>query len=332
MSSRDGTPPSPPRGRPIVAHTRFDPEVLRARLRATGERVSVVLPARDEADTVGEVVGTIRRTLVDRVGLVDEILVVDADSRDGTPEVARAAGARVVRQADVLPHLGSRAGKGEAMWKGLAAARGDVLVYLDADIVDIGPRFVVGLLGPLLQDTGVRLTKAVYDRPLALAGQVQGSQGGRVTELLARPALALWFPELAVIAQPLSGEIAARRSLLETLPFVQGYGVEVAMLIDVAERHGIDAIAQVDLGRRTHGHQSLAALGRMAGELLQVLVERSTGHETELPSELVLWQPVRDGASRLDLEPHTITASQRPPLCELRDATPRDRAGSDDRR
>lgn len=317
MCAREDTGPLPPRGRPIVSHTRFDPDRLRARLRATGERVSVVLPARNEAATVGEVVGTIRRTLVDRTGLVDELLVVDAGSEDGTAEVARAAGARVVRQADVLPHLGTSPGKGEAMWKGLAAARGEVLIYLDADIVDIDPRFVIGLLGPLLHDTGVELTKAVYDRPLALEGQVQDSGGGRVTELLARPALALWFPALAGIAQPLSGEIAARRSLLETLPFVRGYGVEVAMLIDVAERYGIDAIAQVDLGRRTHDHQSLPALGRMAGELLQVLADRRAGSGTELPSELVLWQPVRDGTGRLDLEPSVIAASQRPPLRDI---------------
>ncbi|MFO7779470.1 MAG: glucosyl-3-phosphoglycerate synthase [Nitriliruptoraceae bacterium] len=317
MPSPDGTGTRPPPGRPIVTHTRFDPDRLRARLRARGERVSVVLPARNEAATVGEVVGTIRSTLVERIGLVDELLVVDADSEDGTAEVARAAGARVVRQAEVLPHLGSSAGKGEAMWKGLAAARGEVLIYLDADIVDIGPRFVVGLLGPLLDDTGVQLTKAVYDRPLALGGQVQAAGGGRVTELLARPALALWFPALAGMAQPLSGEIGARRSLLETLPFVRGYGVEVAMLIDVVERYGIDAIAQVDLGRRTHDHQSLPALGRMAAELLQVLADRRTDGGAELPSELVLWQPVRDGTGRLDLEPAVIGAAQRPPLRDI---------------
>lgn len=309
-------PSSPPPGRTIVHHTAFDAEELRERLRATGQRVSVVLPARNEAATVADVVTTLRESLVDRVGLIDELLVVDADSEDGTGEVARRAGARVVRQREVLPHLGTVSGKGEAMWKGLAAAEGDLLVYLDADIVDVGPQFVVGLLGPLLHEPDVLLTKAVYDRPLAAEGEVRDSGGGRVTELLARPALALWFPELAGLAQPLSGEIAARRSLLEQLPFVQGYGVEVAMLIDIVDRFGTEAIRQVDLGRRTHDHQELPALGRMAAELLQVLTARRRDPQAALASELTLWQPVRDEAGAVTLSPNLVTASQRPPLRE----------------
>ncbi|TVP67758.1 MAG: glucosyl-3-phosphoglycerate synthase [Nitriliruptor sp.] len=319
LAARPGAlaPPSLPPGRPIVHHTAFDAEELRERLHATGQRVSVVLPARNEAATVGDIVTTLRESLVDRVGLVDELLVVDADSEDGTGEVAGRAGARVVRQREVLPHLGTVSGKGEAMWKGLAAAEGDLLVYLDADIVDIGPRFVIGLLGPLLHDPDVLLTKAVYDRPLADRGQLRDSGGGRVTELLARPALALWFPELAGLAQPLSGEIAARRSLLEQLPFVQGYGVEVAMLIDIADRFGTEAIRQVDLGRRTHDHQELPALGRMAAELLQVLTARRGDPHAALASELTLWQPARDETGALTLSPHLVTASERPPLREV---------------
>ena len=316
-----GGPPAasrpPPPGHAIVHHTAFDAVELRQRLRTTGQRVSVVLPARNEAATVGDVVTALRESLVDRVGLVDELLVVDADSEDGTGEVARSAGARVVRQSEVLPHLGDVSGKGEAMWKGLAAAEGDLLVYLDADIVDIGPRFIVGLLGPLLHEPDVLLTKAVYDRPLATGSEVRDSGGGRVTELLARPALALWFPELAGLAQPLSGEIAARRSLLEQLPFVQGYGVEVAMLIDVADRFGTEAIRQVDLGRRTHDHQELPALGRMAAELLQVLAARRRDPHAALASELTLWQPVRDEGGALTMSPHRVTASERPPLREV---------------
>ena len=310
-------PAARPAGRPIVHHTTFDAEELSARLRATRQHVSVVLPARNEAATIGHIVTTLRERLVEQVGLVHELLVVDADSEDGTGEVARAAGARVVRQGEVLPHLGTATGKGEAMWKGLAAAEGDLLVYLDADIVDIGPRFVVGLLGPLLHDDELVLTKAVYDRPLAAEHAVRDSGGGRVTELLARPALALWFPELSGLAQPLSGEIAARRDLLASLPFVQGYGVEVAMLIDVVDRYGIDALCQVDLGRRTHDHQRLEALGRMAAELLLVLTARRADSETALPAELLLRQPVREDDGTLSLAPTCVTAAQRPPLREV---------------
>ena len=325
LAARGGemAPPCPPAGSAIVHHTGFDVEELRERLRTAGQRVSVVLPARNEAATVGDVVTTLRQSLVDGVGLIDELLVVDADSEDGTGEVAHRAGARVVRQREVLPHLGTISGKGEAMWKGLAAAEGDLLVYLDADIVDIGPRFVVGLLGPLLHEPDVLLTKAVYDRPLASAGEVRDSGGGRVTELLARPALALWFPELAGFAQPLSGEIAARRSLLEALPFVQGYGVELAMLIDIAERFGTEAIRQVDLGRRTHDHQDLPALGRMAAELLQVLTARRRDPHAALASELTLWQPTREATGAVALSPHLVTASQRPPLREVLRRGPR---------
>ena len=315
--ARTAPPPSLPPGRSIMHHSAYDAEELHHRRRVTGQRVSVILPARNEAATIGDVVSTLRSSLVDRVGLVDELLVVDADSDDGTGEVARRAGARVVRQSELLPHLGNVCGKGEAMWKGLAAAAGDLIIYLDADIVDIGPRFVVGLPGPLLHEPDVLLTKAVYDRPLAAGDQVQDSGGGRVTELLARPAVALWFPQLAGLAQPLSGEIAARRSLLEQLPFVQGYGVEVAMLIDIVDRFGPGAIQQVDLGRRTHAHQELPALGRMAAELLQVLWARQRDPQAALASELTLWQPVRDATGALSLSPHRVTAAQRPPLREV---------------
>lgn len=310
-------PPEAPAGRGIVHHGTFDAEQLSAILRTTGQQVSVILPARNEVATIGHIVTTLRERLVEQVALIHEVLVVDADSDDGTGEVARAAGARVVRQSEVLPHLGTADGKGEAMWKGLAAAEGDLLVYLDADITDIGARFVVGLLGPLLHDDEVVLTKAVYDRPLAAGQTVSGSGGGRVTELLARPALALWFPALSGLAQPLSGEIAARRTLLETLPFVQGYGVEVAMLIDVVDRYGIDAICQVDLGRRTHDHQPLEALGRMAAELLQVLAARRPDTDASLPTELLLWQPIRVDGGTLSLVPSWVGATQRPPLDEV---------------
>ncbi len=302
-------------------HRDFDAAELAAIKRAAGARVSVVIPARDEAATVGTVAGTLVDTLRDRVGLVDEVVVVDAGSTDATGRVAAAAGARVVRQAEVLPERGDAPGKGEAMWKGLAACDGDLVVYVDADVVDIGPRFVTGLLGPLLTDPSVTLVKACYDRPLHLDGHLHPHGGGRVTELLVRPLLATFWPELARLLQPLAGEVAARRELLVGLPFVRGYGVELAMLLDVAAAHGAGSIAQVDLGRRVHVHQPLDALGRMAAELLHVAVGRL--HEagrlsTAAPLGTILPQPVRDEAGRPGLTTTDIVVGQRPPLGSAR--------------
>ena len=314
--------PSRPSGpRPPQDHRDFDAPELAGRKRAEGTRVSVVIPARDEAATVGTVAGPLCDTLRDRVGLVDEVMVVDAGSTDATGRIAAEAGARVVRQAEVLPERGDAPGKGEAMWKGLAACDGDVVVYVDADVVDIGPRFVTGLLGPLLTDPTVTLVKAGYDRPLHLDSQLHPHGGGRVTELLVRPLLATFWPELARLVQPLAGEIAARRDLLVDLRFVRGYGVELAMLLDVAAAHGPESIAQVDLGRRVHVHQPLDALGRMAAELLHVAIGRL--HETERLSTVdtlgtVLPQPVRDDAGRPGFTTTDIVVEQRPPLGSAR--------------
>jgi glucosyl-3-phosphoglycerate synthase len=311
--------PAPP-GPPVLPHDRYTAAGVRDRCRAAGLTVSVVIPARNEARTVGQVVEVVRTALQERIDLVDELVVVDADSTDGTGDVARAAGATVVAQRDVLPGSGTAPGKGEAMWKGLAATSGDLVVYLDADVADLQPHFVVGLLGPLLEDPRVQLAKAVYDRRLALDdGATRDSGGGRVTELLARPALTRWFPALAGLAQPLAGEVAARRSMLSSLPFVRGYGVEVAMLIDVVTRAGPGAIAQVDLGRRTHDHQDLPALGRMAAELLEVIVQRrealDAGRDLGMtPTEVALWQPVRDTDGQLRLERAVVPVAERPPL------------------
>ena len=307
--------------RPPIPYTAFTAEDLAARKRRTGTTVSVVIPARDEESTVGEVAGTLHRTLAERVGLIDEVVVVDAGSTDATGERARQAGARVVKQAEVLPEYGDAPGKGEAMWKGLAASRGDLLVFVDADVVDIGPRFVTGLLGPLLTDPTVAFVKACYDRPLHLDGHHQEHGGGRVTELLVRPLLATFWPHLATLIQPLAGEVAASRSLLASLPFERGYGVELAMLLDVASRHGGDAIAQVDLGRRVHVHQPLDALGRMATELLQVALARAPAGPgaagwADAAATTTLRQPVRTDAGDLQLAPHRIARDERPPLMQ----------------
>lgn len=304
-------------------HRAFDAAALAERKHRDGLSVSVVIPAKDEEPTVGNVAATLRRTLVDEVALIDEIVVVDADSRDATAEVACAAGARVVRQSEILPAAGNGVGKGEALWKGLAASTGDLVVYIDADIHDIGPRFVVGLLGPLLTLPDIAFTKAAYDRPItSRGGEFQPTGGGRVTELLARPLIASFWPELSWLTQPLAGEYAGRRTLLESLPFVRGYGVELGLLVDILERHGAAVIAQVDLGRRIHDHQSLDALSRMSAEILHVAMDRLARYDRLVLTEAlatVLSQPVRATDGTLDLAVHRIGPSERPPLAEWRE-------------
>ena len=237
-------------------------------------RVSVVLPARNEATTVGAIVTALRRELVEQVELIDEIVVIDSGSTDETAEVAGAAGARVVRQDDVLPRLGNVPGKGEALWKSLMVTSGDVVAFIDADLRKFDAQVAVGLIGPLLRDPDLHFVKAFYDRTLAQGDTVLPAGGGRVTELVARPLLNMHWPSLAGFIQPLAGEYAARRSLLEAIPFVSGYGVEVGMLVDVLERVGLDAMAQVDLGVREHRNSSDAALGRMAAQVQLTVLSR----------------------------------------------------------
>ncbi len=227
-------------------------------------RVSVCLPARDEAATVGPIVEAIRARLMDDARLVDELLVVDDHSSDRTGEIAAAAGARVVRTTDGQ-------GKGEALWTSMLASDGDLVVWCDADVREFDIGFVVGLLGPLLTQPHVDFVKGFYERPL----NDRQEGGGRVTELVARPLVALLFPELGGIVQPLSGEYAGRRSVLEQLPFVQGYGVDLGLLIDVVRLAGPEAIAQVDLGVRLHRNRSLGELSPQAMAVMQTALRRA---------------------------------------------------------
>ena len=233
-----------------------------------GTRVSVVIPARDEEATVGAIVTTIREHLAGMVPLVDEIVVVDSRSTDATGIVARAAGARVVHQDDVTRGLPRMEGKGDALWAGVAASTGDVVAFVDGDLREFSPHFVTGLLGPLLTDSSVEFVKGFYHRPLVGTAGVETDGGGRVTELAARPLLNLFWPDLAGVVQPLAGEYAGRRRTLECIPFVSGYGVEIAMLIDLLDLVGLDALAQVDLGERHHRHQGTEALGRMSAQIM----------------------------------------------------------------
>jgi glucosyl-3-phosphoglycerate synthase len=239
-----------------------------------GRRVSVVLPALDEEATVGAIVAAVVPLTQGPTPLVDELVVVDSGSTDRTVEVAAAAGARVVLRTDVLPDLEPRPGKGEVLWRSLAATSGDVICYLDSDLVDFDPGFVPALLGPLLVERGVGLVKGFYRRPLRLETTQQDTGGGRVTELLVRPLLAALRPELAGVVQPLGGEYAGTRELLESVPFASGYGVEIGLLLDTYERLGIDGLAQVNLGVRKHRNRSLLQLGAMARQILAAALGR----------------------------------------------------------
>jgi glucosyl-3-phosphoglycerate synthase len=232
----------------------------------------VCVPARDEAQTIASVVAPLVR--LREQGALDEVVVVDA-SRDGTGEIAARLGAEVHAQADLMPSFGPVLGKGDALWRSLAVLRGDVVCFVDADTERFGPHFACGLVGPLVVDPEVQFVKGFYRRPFRLGDEVAPEGGGRVTELTARPLLQLFYPQLAEIRQPLAGEVAARRDLLDQLPFATGYAVEIAMLIDAYELAGMDAIAQVDLDERQNRHQPLSELGPMATEVMRAVLDRS---------------------------------------------------------
>ncbi|HET9498698.1 MAG TPA: glucosyl-3-phosphoglycerate synthase [Marmoricola sp.] len=292
-------------------------------------RVSLVVPARNEAATVGDVVTQVRDALVDSAALLDEIVVIDSDSTDDTFEVATDAGAVVHRAREIRPDLGSRPGKGEAMWKSLFVTSGDVLVFMDADLLDWDTHFVPGLLGPLLTDPDVALVKGYYERPFGSGTEPETGhrlEGGRVTELVARPLVALLFPELSGLVQPLAGEWAVRRDLFATLTVPTGYAVELAALVDTVADRGLDAIAQVDLGTRAHRHQSLRDLGAMSTQILAAALRRSG---TSVPAELELTQydlaadraDGADGADRADGAPDArvrpVPTDERPPAAQF---------------
>ena len=283
-------------------------------------RVSVVIPARDEEGTVGDVVRAVHRAWVEQVPLVDELVVIDSDSRDDTARVAADAGATVHAARDILPDLEPHAGKGEALWKSLHVTTGDVLVFLDADLVEWGVHFVSGLLAPLFADDGVHLVKAVYDRPHLGPDGREVETGGRVTELVARPLLALHHPELADVVQPLAGEWAVRRSAFETYAVPVGYGVEIAALVDTATRFGPDAIAQVDLGRRTHRHHRHDTLGPMAVQVMAAVRARSGASATTTSGPTTSWPTGSAVLTQYDRteggyrpRPREVDLTERPP-------------------
>ncbi|MDT9682022.1 glucosyl-3-phosphoglycerate synthase [Streptomyces sp. TRM76323] len=289
---------------------------LLAAKRAHGTTVSVVLPALNEEATVGEIVAVIRRDLMsEAVPLVDELVVLDSGSTDRTAEVAARAGARVVARDDVLPRIPALPGKGEVLWRSLLVTGGDVVCFVDADLREFDADFVAGIVGPLLTDPDVEFVKAMYDRPFAAGadGGRGGGQGGRVTELVARPLLNLHWPRLAGFVQPLGGEYAARRTLLERLPFPVGYGVELGLLVDALHLVGLDALAQVDVGVRLHRHQDDRALGRMAAAIYRTAQLRlSRGHLVR--PRLTQFDRTETGFAP---RTHPVDTEERPPMREV---------------
>ena len=283
-------------------------------------RISVGLPTLNEEDTIRKVIRAIRTRLMERIPLVDEIAVIDSDSDDRTREIAGEEGVPVHILGDVLPEYGARRGKGEALWKSLHILSGDIIVWIDTDVTRPHPKFVYGILGPLLLRPEVQYVKAFYQRPLRIDGELQATGGGRVTELSARPILNLFFPELSGMVQPLSGEQGGRRALFEQLPFFTGYGVETGLLIDTLGRAGLDAIAQVDMKHRIHRNQSLLALSKMSFQILQVALKRvGEAHAERIWEEAnaTLKLITQAEGGRLRLEMHDISIAELPPMATI---------------
>lgn len=284
-----------------------------------GLTISLCIPTLNEEHTIGKEIVIFKSELMSRYPLLDEIAVIDSGSSDATREVAASYGADVYLAADILPEVGNKRGKGENLWKAIYQLKGDIIVYVDADIKNIHPRFAYGLLAPLVYRPEIKYVKAFYDRPLAFSQGIRPSGGGRVTEILVRPLFSLFFPELTAIIQPLSGEYAVRREVLEAIPFPIGYGVETSHLIDVFTRWGLEAFGQTDLDQRVHRNQATRDLGKMSFGILQTFLNRTKalGMMPEIPdlnSTLRQFQ-VKEG--NFEQIAHHIVEEERPPMLEI---------------
>ncbi len=300
-------------------HSQFwDLKKLVAKKEKLGLTISLCLPTLNEEKTIGKEVIIFKSELMNRYPLIDEIAVIDSGSEDKTLEVAKNYGADTYLSSDILPDLDPKMGKGENLWKAIYQLKGDIIVYVDADISNIHPRFVYGLVAPLIHREEVKYVKAFYDRPLAFSGGVRASGGGRVTEILVRPLFSLFFPELTTIIQPLSGEYAVRREVLEQIAFPIGYGVETSHLIDVHNKFGLEAFAQTDLDKRVHENKPTQSLGKMSFGILQTFIKRAKAlgilekadHETILRQ----FQVTKDHYQQNKI---SIVEEERPPMIEI---------------
>jgi glucosyl-3-phosphoglycerate synthase len=286
-----------------------------------GRTSSVVLPALNEAETVAAVINTITPMLGETSmlgGLVDELIVLDSGSTDDTAARARAAGARVVHWEEALPEIAPQPGKGEALWRSLAATTGDIIVFIDSDLIDPDPMFVPRLVGPLLTEDGIHLVRGFYRRPLKVGDGEDANGGGRVTELVARPLLAALRPELGYVLQPLGGEYAGTRELLTAVPFAPGYGVEIGILIDTYDRFGLDAIAQVNLGVRTHRNRPLSELGPMSRQIIATLLTRCGIDDSGVGLTQFLPDGPGQGPQGYRTKTSAVSLADRPPMNTVR--------------
>jgi len=280
--------------------------------------ISLGLPALNEERTVGHVIATLKRALMECVPLLDEIVLIDSNSVDRTRRIARRLGIPVYIHQGILPQYGISHGKGEALWKSLYILQGDIIAWIDTDIINIHPRFVYGILGPLLREDRIQYVKGFYRRPLRVGDKLQAGGGGRVTELVARPMLNLFYPGLSGVVQPLSGEYAGRRGALERLPFFTGYGVETGLLIDMLGTFGLQAIAQCDLEERIHKNQELQALGKMSFQILQVFIRRLESRHGPMLAEVnKTMKLIQHEQGRFYLDIEDIREHERPPMISL---------------
>lgn len=284
-----------------------------------GLKISLCIPTLNEEATIGKVVIILKSELMDHFPLVDEIAVIDSGSTDKTLEIAASYGADPYLSADILPEEGFKPGKGENLWKAIHQLKGDIICYVDADIRNIHKRFVTGLVAPLIYRDEVHYVKAFYDRPLAFSGGIRPSGGGRVTEILVRPLFSLFFPELTAMIQPLSGEYAVRRNVLEAIPFPIGYGVETSHLIDVHHKWGLGAFAQTDLETRVHRNQTTSQLGKMSFGILQSFLNRleSYGMVDKLPAMETVFRQFQAQGERYEQVLKEIIEEERPPMIEI---------------
>jgi len=289
--------------------------------------ISLALPALNEEETVGKVIRTIKNVLMTRIPLLDEIVLMDSNSTDRTRQIAEKIGVPIHIHQNTLPQYGARKGKGEALWKSLYCTRGDIIIWIDTDIVNIHPRFVYGLIAPLLLRPEIDFVKGFYRRPLKVGNKMQAGSGGRVTELTARPLLNLFYPELSGIVQPLSGEYGGRRKVLEQLPFFSGYGVEIGLLIDMLEKFGLRSIAQVDLLERVHHNQPLEALGKMSFAIIQAVIRKLEGKYGQNMLENInkTMKMIRYEQDRFFLDIEEIAEGERPPMIEVKEYMERKR-------